>query len=91
VLLAIFVVGCVTSRETLVRRLEARHGCTDAIRVTRLGFDDNGLEMLRADGCARTTYYQCSSRPRSARSCCETLDDSVQSRGARFPDSTCGD
>jgi hypothetical protein len=88
----VVVVGCVTSRETLVRQLEQRHGCTGAIRVTSLGFDgETGMEILRADSCGASAFYRCWSHPRSVRSCCETLGDEVGSRGARFRDEICGD
>jgi hypothetical protein len=61
--------GCVASRASLVRELDA---C--AIRVTSTGWDDDtGLEILRADGCGASRFYQCWSPPRSARSCCEPL------------------
>jgi hypothetical protein len=65
--------GCWSSRVALVREL-AQPRCAGVIRVTSQGLDDDtGAEVLRADACGETTFYQCWSHPRSARSCCEPI------------------
>jgi hypothetical protein len=75
-----FVIGCVTSRDTLVRELDQRR-CDAPIRVTSLGLDDEtGMETLRADSCGTTAFFRCWSWPRSARSCCEPLSAPIGSR-----------
>jgi hypothetical protein len=84
------LVGCVTSRESLVRELDQRR-CDAPVRVTSLGLDDDtGMETLRADACGTTSFYRCWSRPRSARSCCEPLGGPIGSR-LGVPDERCGD
>jgi hypothetical protein len=68
----VVVAGCVTSRNELVREL-APSSCGAPVRVTSVGVDDYGRETLRADACGDSTFYECSSPPRSAHSCCEQV------------------
>ena len=74
--LCVLLVGCVMSREAIVRELAT---CSGAVRVTSTGLDDDtGMEILRADGCGTTVFYRCRSRPRTAHSCCESIGDPIR-------------